>query len=1010
MANPSWFIENDYLASKLKQLQDSGNTQFTSIVQVRAAIEGAGFTLLDHFNAYGALELTSPNANFNAKEYLEAKAKALGGTWTADTVADAFYQANLSPWQHYHQHGDAEGINPSNAFDTNAYYASKVALLNASGPTIPWTVESLRTYFQENGLDAISHYQAYGQAEGIVVTPVPEADRVPSDISGKTFTLTAGADNIVGTAGNDIINGVVDGAGVGNITTLSAIDTINGGAGNDTLNITATANAAGDVLNSAQITNVEAVNVRALANVSLDASQVVGLKSVNADKATAILTVTNLASGASAGMVGNGVVANGTLNAGYVAAATDAVVNISGGTTAGAVVITGTGLTSATVNSTGAANTIGALTGAATTTSTTIDAATNLTTAAVTNAGATLTIKGAGAVNLSAAALEAGVTKVDASGNTGGVTVALGTAVTQTVTGGSGNDVITSGAVLTTGSVNAGEGRDTLVLGTNVAHANTAALAAKYTNFEVLRLQGTFDASLIAGIEAIELSGATNNISKMSAIQAANVTARADIGATTLALATATGTADVLSLTMGTGLTNSAATNAGALTINGFETLNVKTNAGATATAGANKITTIASFNADSLTAINLTGTAVTLGNAATTKAVTIDATALTGNGAATPVGLTISGDLVAGSVVKGATAVGNTFNLSTVVGSSYTGGNGNDAFNITAVGHLRNGATYNKIDGGAGEDTLTLTAGGAAVTMVDDDFKEIANVEKLVVTNTGTNDISITTGGWYDASFKAAGSDVSITAAGTAGVSFTGGTFSGNQTLTISTAANTQNVAVLTGSGNDTVKITATAVTTGDITVATGVGSDAIEVDFGASSTLVTGAVVTLNGGAGKDTIKLDNLAAAEAEFVTVVTNAGDSTISAYDSITGFNLGGTAQSVLLDFTGTATVAANQAAASITGYTAAELTYTIANGFMTFAGSKASALTLDEKINLLDTLVTADLSTAALVHGGNTYVYNENAAGDSLIELVGVSTATALSAGGTTLATDINIA
>jgi hypothetical protein len=349
---------------------------------------------------------------------------------------------------------------------------------------------------------------------------------------------------------------------------------------------------------------------------------------------------------------------------------------------------------------------------------------------------------------------------------------------------------------------------------------------------------------------------------------------------------------------------------------------------------------------------------------------------------------------------VTGSATVANTFNLGTA-GSSYTGGAGKDAFNATAVTQLRNGATYNKIDGGAGEDTLTVTA--SAISMVDDDFKEIKNIEKIVLdADGGAGDVSVTTGGWYDGNFKAAGMDMTILAADDA-VSFTGGTFSGNQKLTVTTTTATKDTAILTGSGNDTVKVTANSLTTGDITVSTGAGDDSIEIDV--SNALAVGAVIAINGGAGKDTIKLVDLDAADALYVTVTVGAGQSTIAAYDSITGFNFGGGASSVILDFAGNAVAATNQAAASVTGFTAAELTFTINNGLLTFAGTSAAGLTLAQKISLVDTLVTANESTVVFTHGDNSYVYNENTAGDSLVELVGV-TATQIG----TAAAGVNIA
>ena len=863
-----------------------------------------------HYVNYGAAEALngvssrSPAPWFDVKYYLSVN---------PDLVTSGLTGAQL--FEHFVKYGIDEGRVPSAAAaqmtDASllAYAKGNADLATAFGVAADAT--SL-TDAQRDGL--ANHFYEYGYKEGRADAPF-----TPDNNPGETFVLTTGPDNIVGTSGNDTINGVVDGSGAGNITTLSAIDTVNGGAGYDTVNITATANATGDVLNSAQVSNVEAINVRAIANVSLDASQVVGLKSVNADKATANLTVTNLASGASAGMVGNGVVANGNLSAGYVAGATDATVNISGGTTAGNVIITGTGIKSATVNSTGAANTIGALTGAASTTSTTIDAATNLTTGAVTNAGATLTIKGAGAVNLSAAALEAGVTKVDASANTGGVTVALGSAVTQTVTGGSGNDVITTGAVLTTGTVDGGAGTDTLVL-SNVSHANTAALAAKYTNFEVLRVNGTFDASLIAGINAIELSGATNNISKLSATQAGAVTALANIGATTLALATDTGTADVVSLTLGDG--KGAAFDTGALTVNGIETLNIKANAKA---GDADQTSVIASFTADKLTAINLTGSAVTLQNAATTKAVTIDASALTGDGSAAPagpVGLTITGNVVTGSKVIGS-SVNDTFNLGTGF-ATYNGGAGNDTFNAT-VAQLNTGADYNVIDGGAGTDTLNINNGAnTAVTIVDNNLSKVSGIEKIVIATSGTANQSIQTGGWFDAAFKANGVDLTtVSTTGTIGIDMT--SFTGAATLTTTSTTGNQTIQTGTAGGND--KVTAVA-TTGNVSVTTGAGDDVVSV-----TTAGTGAgegAITINTGAGNDTITIVNAVGGDGATITAGAGADKITLSlgsavivigntdsgitleTADSITGFKTG--ADQLKLGFNGGATNASEAAA------------------------------------------------------------------------------------------------
>jgi hypothetical protein len=484
---------------------------------------------------------------------------------------------------------------------------------------------------------------------------------------GTTYTLLSTTDIVPGTSGDDTINGSVDLTAtntVGATSTLSAADQITGGAGTaDTLNIAYSgAFATNTGIPAASISGVEIINVRNVTGLGLtgiDIGLIPGVTSFVSDRSNGAVTVTNLSAVASAGMKGDSSITNGAFNAGWVtsatAPATAATLNISNGTTAGAVTLSGANLTSTTVNSTGATNTIGALAMAATSTTLTINATTNLTTGAVTNTTAAATTKvvltGAGAIDLSVTALENTVATVDATANTGGVTVAVANLATAKFTGGTGNDVVTTAAVLTTGTADGGLGTDTLNIGTNVGHANTVALAAKYTSFETLRVNGTFDASLISTLTAVQLSGATNDISKMTATQAAAVTGLADIGATTLALALATGTSDVLTLTLGNG--KGAAFDTGALTATGFETINIKANPLST---NADTTSVIASIVDANLTKLNLTGSSVTLTSAATTLAVAIDASALTGSGAATPVGLTITG----GNTLTGSTITGS--------------------------------------------------------------------------------------------------------------------------------------------------------------------------------------------------------------------------------------------------------------------------------------------------------------------------------------------------------------
>ena len=211
---------------------------------------------------------------------------------------------------------------------------------------------------------------------------------------------------------------------------------------------------------SAGMSNIEVVNIRAIdgdGTVATDAalfnaSLTTGITEVNADRSNSNVTITGLEAGAAVGMIGNSAVVNGIVSFAYATASSAQTINISGGTlktgVANITATASTGVTTATINSTGAANKVDAIkldsAGGGTVTSLTINATTGLTanlTAADYAATAGITITGAGAVDLSGVAVN--VATIDASANSGGVTIAAGTNTTS-VKGGSGNDTITT--------------------------------------------------------------------------------------------------------------------------------------------------------------------------------------------------------------------------------------------------------------------------------------------------------------------------------------------------------------------------------------------------------------------------------------------------------------------------------------------------------------------------------------------------------------------------------------
>ena len=806
---------------------------------------------------------------------------------------------------------------------------------------------------------------------------------------GQTFTLTTSADTIVGTSGNDTFNGLAGATAADATDTLSAPDIINAGAGTDTLNISTTAGNT-NVLKGAQVSNVEIVNIRStLGTATLDASNIAGLTAVNANVGVGDVTVTNLATGASIGVIGNGTVLNGTTTFSYKTATDAVTINVSGGTTGGNISSSTASAVAATINSTGATkNTVGTIDlGTGTNvTSLTVNAATNLTAVLAADYAATaaLTVSGA------AASVDLGTVgnfkTIDASGLTaGGLTIAGGSNLTS-FKGGQGNDVfttVTAYGATTAGIINAGAGTaDVLVIAddaiaSTATGVGTAAQGALYTNFEVLRntdASAVIDVSLVAGITAIQQENAGSaTFNKLTATQAANVTVRANVANLTLALATDTGTSDVVSVTFGDATLLPTSDITALLTVNGFETINLKAVQGKTAT---DLAANIAAFAADKATALNLTGTSFALENVGGfTKAVVIDGSALTGY-------LTVVGNLVNGSTVT--SGVGkDTFTLGTGFGT-YNAGAGNDTINATAA-QLNTGADYNTINGGDGVDTLNIT-GGTALTIVDNNLSKISNVEKFVIATTGVNAQSISTGGFFDAAFKAGGIDLTtVSTIGNITVDMT--SFTGAATISATTAGTAGGEGVVniqTGSGADKVTVVSTATSVTNV-ISTFAGNDTIVGGLG---------IETITGGLGADTMT----GGGGVDIFAFGTN-GSVAGTSMDIITDFNTSG---ADVLTFGATTNIAYG---IDTTTLVAGSNVNTTVGGLITFATAD-NTLALKLVAIQADAQLDAVNSVAMFVDGANTYVYYAGAAignaDDQVIQLTGITSLVTIIGGTTT--------
>jgi len=890
------------------------------------------------------------------------------------------------------------------------------------------------------------------QAQVVTVTAV-----APSAATNDVTVTYGGLTTVIGTSGGtdsahaDILAAAINGlagATVATVPTSGSLDHI----------ITITAPVAGTALpfigfssftntadaptiayttpNKVAVTAVTGVAATTASTMTVDATAYTGATTFTTDTSAGLTNFTGLTNAQSANMVGG----SGGMGAGYAATATSATLGISSGTTAGNITLTGALVTSADITSTVAKNTVGTidLAGASTVT---LDAATNLTATAIntTATAGSLTISGAGAVSMGV--LDDGFTTVSAAGNSGGITLTgPANSPNASITLSEGNDVFTTDddgfTAAQTFAVNAGGGTGDILVVAAAADIDTASESARYTNFETVRIGDSYDGDQIAGIKAIQLSGATSKTySDLTADQAGNVQVRGDETSAVFVLKTATGTADHLSVTMGTGLTTSAATNlTTGVTVTGFEKMTITENGGATATAGANRTATVDAFTtATTLADIDLGGRAVTLGNIATTVAVDIDGTALTGNGSASGLqGLSVAGSAVAGSVINGS-EVNDSMTVG-AEGSTYKGNGGADAFSATAALILADGATDLVLDGGLGTDTLTLT-NTTGNTLTDAHFTNISGMEALTLTNTGAGDTTISTGAAFNASFADGVTITSGVIAATKDISVAAGLSTVDMTVTIAatsqTGATTETNSIVTGSGADTITYTdigwvgaASGNASGTFAIDTNAGDDTISLTVGTLVNDTTANFITITGGSGQDSMtKVGTNDNSGVGIVTFEFAAGDSNTVNYDTITGFDLAtGTLGSDELDFEGTAKTGSFTAQNDF-GIIA---THSLSAGIITFddAASYAAALTINSG-NLADVVGYLALNMTAnhvvsfeydSTNNGTadgTMVFHQGSAAsvaDDLVFLAGVTGADAIIETNTPNANDLFIA
>lgn len=566
-------------------------------------------------------------------------------------------------------------------------------------------------------------------------------------VVGSTFTLTTGADNVVGTAGNDSINAYIDAAST--TDTFTGADVLDGGAGIDTLSVSIDGVGAGSFPGST-ISNIEVFKIREVGGTAgtYDFGAFAGETSVVNNKSTDDITVSNLAAGTSLTIQGDATTTNANTTFTMVSATSAVVINIDGGTTAGNITRNATGAATVTVNSTGAANTIGTLDvdTAALVKDLTINATTNLTgsLAADYAASSTLTVSGAAAaVNLSGATLSPNFIKVDASGLTaGGVSVKVDqtdTTVDTQFVGGAGDDTLDVGKVVYNSATLTGiggSGTDTLKM--SDAAALTSTTAAKLTGFEVLSLTDdddaavdTFDVSLLSGITAVKLAADSAGdgyiVSNLSSTQAGAITISGtqNVAPTfNVSNASVTGNIDTLGITISDGSTTVNTLTLADMTATGVEKVNITATDNLTLS-GMTGLAALTNFTSTGAGALNITTGALSINVntsidlSASTGTVTFNATAATTNG------LSIKGSATKANTLTGSAQadnlIGGTAN-DTITGLAgadvMTGNGGADTFAFTTASTGTPSATnfdtitdFSKVAGTTTFDTISATA-----------------------------------------------------------------------------------------------------------------------------------------------------------------------------------------------------------------------------------------------------------------------------------------------------------
>lgn len=793
--------------------------------------------------------------------------------------------------------------------------------------------------------------------------------------------LTTGADNIVGTDGNDTITGTD--------TTFTLGDAINGGAGNDTFNYLSTAAITAATPLGASITGVETFNMTSAAAITANVSAIAGLTRATATNAGANNVVFTGAATTDLGVT-NTTLAAGTVtvNGGKDVTVTTGQLTASGGTGG----ILSIGASSA---ATGTVTVSQALTsGNVTATTTATGGAINVTGGTAINVNQTIAPTAAAAATVLTGSLAA-VT------NTGGKVTVTGNSSTTdvTVTQSANVDAVSSATIgrvgIIAGDVDVLDANraSTTAAGTikNVTITNAGAAVVNSGALTTLNLGGT-----LTTVNAGTLGALTTAANSALAL---NLTGAVSTGAVTI-------DSDIKTLNVSG---NTTASTINSLVASGVTKINVSGDAKVTFTGNTTAAVTDivvtntggAAFGTAIGAAVNFTGgegaDSVVL-STGFSKAITMGAgndTVTYGGPASTTVGALGSVDagegtdtiIMTGTEAKDAslTSVFNSsfkgfevLRVSGALGANTVDLDGiNSASQVILVGDAAGGTINNLASGGkvdlraANNGTLTVGVKSALVAASDVLNLNLVNTSSMaggIVVAANVETINI---GTADAAVAPAlGSNAVIHTLTLQATSATTVTVAGNNGLTLTNTGNAK-ITKFDASGvvaNNTAASTFVAATTDsaanlEVTFASvnTTLTDTVTITGGAGNDTLTGNVNkdVISGGAGADRIYADNQGTKAANTVTIAAT-GNTDWLLGDSVTA-NIYGFASTYTLLSGDVSGNAAADVAAAATGLAAAINSNTNLAGIVT-ASSSSGVVTIT---SLVDGAISATVSKSA---------------------------------------------